>query len=187
MRNWLIRGTVVAVAAAVLAGCGGKAPKNKLGVPQWVLNPTVENGIAATDCVGWTGNMSIDRKQAIANARAAIAQQIQVKVQAMDKTYQSKTTADGETTTGSTFESVSKQITQQNLNGAMPRKVDLVKIDGKKNLCAMVAFSPKATEELFKDIVEASGKNLNPQSEKALYQEFKAHKAQEEMQKSLQE
>lgn len=187
MRNWLIRGTVVTVAVALMAACGGKKPDNKLGVPEWVLNPTVENGIAATDCVGWTGNMSIDRKQAIANARAAIAQQIQVKVQAMDKTYQRKTTADGETTTGSTFESVSKQVTEQSLNGAMPRKVDVVKIEGKKNLCAMVAFSPEDTRELFKEIVKASGENLDPQSERSLYEEFKAEKAQGEMQEALQE
>jgi hypothetical protein len=60
-------------------------------------------------------------------------------------------------------------------------------IDGKKNLCAMVAFSPEKTKKLFEDIVEASGKSLNPQSEQALYQEFKAQKAQQEMDKSLQE
>ena len=184
MRKWLIRGTMLAAATALMAGCGGK---QGLDVPSWVLNPTVENGIAATDCVGWTGNMSIDRKQAIANARAAIAQQIQVKVQAMDKTYQRKTTADGETTTGSTFESVSKQITEQKLNGAMPRQVDMVMIEGEKNLCAMVAFDPQATKELFNSIVEAADAKLDPQSERALYEEFKAEKAQGEMQKALQE
>ena len=37
------------------------------------MSPSIEGGIAATDCVTSSGNFSIDRNQATANARAALS------------------------------------------------------------------------------------------------------------------
>ncbi|HFD38431.1 MAG TPA: hypothetical protein ENJ31_01075 [Anaerolineae bacterium] len=174
-------------AAALLAACS--STKEKAGVeappgmdlPDWVMNPVIEDGLAATDCVKWSGNMSIDRKQAIANARAGLAQQIDIKVKAMDKTYARKVDAQGGTNIGGVFESVSKQVTQQQLSGSRPTKVKPVTINGESHICAMVTFAPAATEELFKNIVKSSGVKLSPQDEDVLYEEFKAFKAQEEL------
>lgn len=183
--------TVIATSCLILAGCSDKPtiPQGvdqdmdppKSSIPNWVLMPIVEDGIAATDCVTSSGNFSIDRKQAIANARVDLAQQIETKVKAMDKTYARKTDTNRGPSVGGTFESVSKQLTQQSLSGARPIKVDHVELDGKKHLCVMVALSPQFTEELFNNIVKKSGLNLDPDNEAVMKEEFKAYKAQQEM------
>ncbi|KXI29242.1 hypothetical protein [Paraglaciecola hydrolytica] len=179
-----------AIIGTSLSACGAtskkmpeEAPKNKLtmNIPSWVLNPVVEDGIAATDCVKFSGNMSIDQKMASANARLALAQQIEIKVEGLDKTYASRVDSNDEMTTGTNFSSVSKQLTQQRLNGSRVIKSDIVDIGGQNHFCAMMTLSPTATKELFDAIMEQSKRNINPQDERFLYQEFKAAKAQEEL------
>ena len=99
----------------------------------------------------------------------------------MDKTYARKTDTNKGSSVGGTFESVSKQITQQSLNGARPIKAELVELDEKRHLCVMVALSPIFTDELFSNIIKNSGVNLNPDDESVMKEEFKAYKAQQEM------
>jgi hypothetical protein len=121
----------------------------------------------------------------VANARQALAQQLNLKVKAMDKTYQRRTRAEDKSSTGSTFESVSRQVTQTNLNGSRVVKTGYVKLGGTKNLCTMVAFGDSQMQKIFDQLVEASGRNVSPQDEDILYQEFKAHKAQQALDKEL--
>ncbi len=174
-------------AAIFLGGCAStptEAPRPKL--PDWVMNPTVENGFADTQCVRNSADMSILKNKAVALARAEIAKQIDLQVKAMDKTYQNLTDTHQGSSSGSTFESVSKQITSQKLSGSRAIKVDYVDSpDGTLQLCAMVALNPQLTEALYKDVVSASGRQLSPQNEAVLFQEFKAHKAQQELEVEL--
>ncbi|HLT05765.1 MAG TPA: hypothetical protein VK019_12500 [Pseudomonas sp.] len=173
---------LTALTAAVLTGCGSKpAEAPKSGVPDWVMSPSIEGGIAATDCVTSSGNFSIDRNQATANARAALSKEIETKVAAMDKTYASRTDAAGKTQVGSSFESVSRQVAQQHLIGSRPVKTDYVDMDGKRQLCVMVAIQPEATRALFDSIIQQSKRQLSQQDEDILYQEFRASKAYEEL------
>lgn len=176
--------------ALTLGACSSSAPEvpaNPLttSIPQWVLNPVIDNAIAASDCVKFSGNMSIDQKMASANARQALAQQIETRVESLDKTYSNRTDSNNDTTTGSSFSSVSKQITNQKLNGSRIVKSDIVKIAGKDHLCSMVMLDPKVTQELFSSIIDASKKTVNPQDEKFLYQEFKAYKAEQDLDKAI--
>ncbi len=92
-------------------------------MPGWILNPNIEGGIAAAECSTWSGDFSMDKAEATALARATLAKQIDTKVQAMDKTYQRRVRANDKTTTGTTFESVSKQLTEQTLQGTVPKKI----------------------------------------------------------------
>lgn len=173
---------LTALTAAVLTGCGSKpaeAPKSSL--PDWVMSPVVEGGIASTSCVQSTGNFSLDRSQATANARASLTKEIGVKVQAMDKEYQRSSTGGGQTETGSTFESVSRQVANEYIVGSRASKVDFVDIDGKRNLCVMVTMQPEATKGLFDSIMKQSKRKLSPQNEEILYEEFRAAKAQNEL------
>lgn len=170
---------------SVLAACGstqqGTTSSVGSNIPDWVLNPLVENGIAATDCVKFSGNLSVDSKMAAANSRVALAQQIQTKVEALDKTYSSRTDANEETTVGTTFSSVSKQITNQTLSGARVIKTDIVSIAGKDHVCSLMELNPTATENLFAALVEKAGKKINPEDQQFLYQEFKAYKAEQDL------
>ena len=125
--------------------------------------------------------MSIDKQQAIANARTALAQRIETKVSALDKTYRDKVEVASGVESGSTFSSVSKQVTEQTLVGTTPIKADIVNIAGKDNLCVLVAIGQQATKSVFDELVSASKRPMNAEQKDVLYQEFKAQRAEEQL------
>jgi hypothetical protein len=183
MKKQIVAGLSMALLAA---GCASSGKKQDIaGVPNWVTSPSYKDGIAATECVPASSNFSLDRKEAIANARQGLAQQLNLKVKAMDKTYQRRTRAEDKASTGSSFESVSRQVTETNLNGSRVVKTGYVELAEKKNLCVMVAFGDSEMQKIFDDLIDASGRNVSPQDEDILYQEFKAKQAGEEMDKEL--
>jgi hypothetical protein len=177
------------VAVITLAACSSTVDTqstplaNNDAIPDWVLLPLSDSGLASSSCVTWSGNMSIDRAQAIAAARADLVQQVQIKASVMDRLYQRKTQSDKLVNVGGTFEQVSKQVAEQNLAGSIPQKVAFARLDGVKQLCAFVVM--KNTKETFDNMVDQSGKRLEPGSREALYEEFRAQKAMKELEKEL--
>ena len=176
-----------------LTACGSNPekptePENSASLsgqlPMWVLNPVVENGISASECVVWSGDMSLDKAEGTAMARASLAKQINIRVKAMDKTYKRKVKTASGVSSGGTFETVSKQVSNQFLQGSRTIKMDRVMLDGTANLCVQVAIDAGVTKELFAAIMSKSGANLDPQSEDVLYEEFKAYKGQEELEEA---
>lgn len=165
--------------AAAIAGCASQPP-------DWIMRPTVEGGIAATECVKDSGNLSLDRQIVVAKARAEIAKQIELRVAAMDKTYtrlaeeasegvQGEAATSGSSKTLSTaFESVSKQVAEQTLGGLTPTRVEYVELNDARNLCAMVAVDRSQARQVYDTIVQASGRQLAPATSEALYREFTA-------------
>jgi hypothetical protein len=182
-----IKVALTASVVAILSACTSSPTPEKLNenIPDWVLNPVVKDGIAAAECVSSSGNMSIDKAQALALARLSIAQQISTRVKALDKTYQERVDANGEIATGGTFSSVSKQVTDQALVGATPMKTSYANFNGKNQLCVLAGLNPSQTESLFKNLVNQSERNLSIQDESVLYQEFKAYKAQQDLDREL--
>lgn len=181
------------LAAGLVAGCasnqGPEQPKSNSGLPAWVMMPgsvAGEGALASTECVPDNASMSILKAKSVALARAGLAQQIRVNVQAMDKTYQTLTENGDEAGSGSTFESVSKQVTEQMLNGAIPQRVDYLKGPGDKMLfCSMVVLAPEQNRKIFEQIIDKSNRQLNPNNEALLYQEYRAKRAAEELEQSL--
>lgn len=175
--------------AGVLSACSSTgektASKSSVNIPDWVLNPVVENGIAAADCIKYSGNISVDQKMAVANARLALAQQIETRIEGLDKTFANRVDANDKTTVGTTFSSVSKQLTKQTLQGSRVVKADIVDIGGKDFFCALTTLSPSLTKTLFKDLVKETKLNINPKDEQFLYQEFKAFKAEQDLEKEI--
>ncbi|KPU83600.1 hypothetical protein JI57_00780 [Psychromonas sp. PRT-SC03] len=150
-------------------------------IPSWILNPQVEEGIAVTECVLFSGNMSIDKQQALANARTALAQRIETRVSALDKSYREKIEVKTGVQSGSTFSSVSKLVTEQVLVGTTPLKMDITKIAGKDNLCVLMGIGESSTKVLFENLVKKADRPLNANQEDVLYQEFKAKRANDEL------
>lgn len=181
------------LAAGLVAGCASnqapEQPKSNSGLPAWVMMPSSvagEGALASTECVPDNASMSILKAKSVALARAGLAQQIRVNVQAMDKTYQTLTENGDEAGSGSTFESVSKQVTEQMLNGAIPQRVDYLKGPGDKMLfCSMVVLAPEQNRKIFEQIIDKSNRQLNPNNEALLYQEYRAKRAAEELEQSL--
>ncbi|AZQ85929.1 hypothetical protein EKO29_19170 [Colwellia sp. Arc7-635] len=182
--------SIVAATCLFLGACSSHESKPIMlestdSVPNWVLNPNVDNALAAASCVPWSGNLSIDKAQSLAMARAEIAQQINLKVSVLDKMYQRKLEADDRQNIGGTFEQVSKQISQQTLVNTKASKVEFAKIDGKKQLCTLVTLSENKSDLLFEQLVGKSGANIDPTSKAALYEEFRAQKASKELEVEL--
>ncbi|MEL0657940.1 hypothetical protein V6255_02210 [Psychromonas arctica] len=172
----------------LLSACSSSEPMQETvvgDIPSWILNPQVEDGIAVSECVLWSGNMSIDKQQAIANARTSLAQRIEIRVNGMDKTYRDKIEVTSGSESGSSFSSVSKQVTQQTLIGTSPLKTDIVKIADKNNLCVLVGVGQESTKAIFEGLVNASGRPMNSGQKDFLYQEFKAQRADLQLDKEL--
>jgi len=186
MKRMLFRSLPLAAAIA-LTGCASNSNTSDpdINPPDWVLNPSIEDGIAEATCVQSSGHFNIDRKQAIAEARQGLAQQIQLRVESMDETYANRTTTEDGTTAGGTFESVSRQVTEQNLSGAIPERVEMVRMGETVQVCAMVAMRPDETRDLFNKLVAQSGVKLGAQDEKVLFQQFKAEQARKRLDSQL--
>lgn len=173
---------------ALVAACGGPSKKLTVGIgeiPEWVAQPQVEQGIAVTECVPASKDFSTDRKEAVANARQSLAQRILSKVRAMERTYQRRVEAGDKSTSGSTFESLSKQLTEETLQGMNPEKMGYEKFNNQKHFCLMVTMGGSEMQEYFNRLLERSDREIGPRDEEILYQEFKAEQAPEEMKEDL--
>lgn len=167
---------VVVLAAAMLGACASQPP-------DWVINPKIEGGFAATECLPDSGNMSLDRQIVVAKARAEIAKQVELRVAAMDKTYTRLTEAQssaGKEAAPKTraletaFESVSKQVAEQTLSGLSPDRVEYIDYRDQRQLCAMIAIPRPQTREIFDRAVQSAGVSANAPVQEALYQQFTA-------------
>lgn len=177
------------IAALALGACSSTEKTQSVplaendAMPNWVLLPVSDKGLASSSCVPWSGSMSTDRAQAIAAARADLSQQIQVKASVMDRLFQRKAQSEDQLNVGGTFEQVSKQVAEQSLVGAIPQEIAFARLDGTKQLCAFVVMSN--TQDTFNNLVTQSGKRLDPSSREALYEEFRAQKAMKDLEKEL--
>lgn len=178
----------------LLSGCA-TAPEKSASTraaddpyPAWFYQPGIADGLGAASCVTiHQGNMSVAQKQATANGRAALAQQIESRVKAMDKTYDRVTESNEGASVGGSFESVSKQVTQQHLSGS--RAVEFARVsDGDlKKLCAHVTLAPEQTNQLLDALVGQSELNLSPTNESIIREQFLAYKATQEMDAEIQQ
>jgi hypothetical protein len=154
-------------------------------IPSWILNPKIEDGIAVSECVLFSGNISIDKQQAKANARASLAQRIETRVSAMDKVYRDKIEVASGVESGSTFSSVSKQVTQRTLTGTSVLKTDIIELAGRDNLCVLLAIGQSSTKEIFEELVSESNRSISASQKDVLYAEFKAQRAEQQLDAEL--
>ena len=179
---------LLGVTSLILQGCATDEKQVKVkqagNIPEWVLNPVIKDGLAAAECVAWSGNFTVDREQATAFARANLTKQISLKSAAMDETYARRVDASTGRNTGTSFESTSKQIAEQELRLTRAVKVAPATINDEKQLCVLVTLEPEHTKQLFKKIVSSTGQ-LSAQDESILYEEFKAFKAQQRLEQAI--
>lgn len=179
------------LSVALLSACSS-VPKESMNlnvndnVPNWVFNPTIEHPLAASSCVAWSGNFSIDKAESVALSRVGLAQQLKLKVSVLDKFYQRKVKTEQGQSTGGTFEQVSKQVAEQNLVNSEVQKVEFAVIDNVKQLCSLVTLTEKQANNVVDGLIEKSGIVIDPTSKAALYEEFRAKKATEELEAELQ-
>ncbi len=164
--------------AIVLSICFCTANVFASTIPEWISNPTIKDGLASVDCVKFSGNWSSASKLSSANARIALAQQIEVKVESLDQTYDSRHSDQDDIILSTKFSSVSKQFTQQVLSGSRIVKTEIVTISGNEYYCALATLDPSKTKHTFELIVKATDKKLEPELETELFEQFKENNAQ---------
>ena len=142
--------------------------------PAWVLSPEMEGGLAAAGSAKMSkAGMSFTRTAAMANGRDELARMMNVKVKNMVKNFTQSTGIGDDETVERVVSNVSKQVTKQVLSGS---RLKASWISPSSELYVLIVLDPTAAAEAVKQSVQTSYKN-----EKALWQQFQAKKAQEEL------
>ncbi len=143
--------------------------------PEWVCDggATMEGGIFAVGSAEKSPmGIGFQRQEAVAQARDAIARQISLKVKNMFKSYMSSTGTGSDQTAERVATSVSKQLASQVLQGS---KLLKTWISPKGTMFVLVGMKGNIKQAV-KEATKTTFKN-----DQALWQEFKAKKAQEEL------
>ena len=149
--------------------------------PYWVCDQPVEGlavsavGVAEKSAAGH----SFMKNMAATDARVQLAQRMQVQVQNMVKQYAETTGAADSETVDKVNTSVTKQITDQSLLGTKIYKT-VTSPDGA--LYVLLGMDENATAEVTQNALRTSMRN-----DAALWQQFKAQKAQDELAASIAE
>ncbi len=175
-----------------LIGCGtsknsspnvvSPIPSKFANAPVWVLDGggSIEGGLAAAGSapIGKAG-LSFARSEALANARDELARQISIKVENLFKNFKQSTGIGNDETVERVVANVSKQITDITLSGS--RQKDMW-ISPENDLFILVVIDTEMLKNNIGDSVKTSMKNEN-----ALWQQSQAAKAQEELDKKIDE
>ena len=173
---------IVAVAALFTVGCGDKdEPKPETGLnqcyagaPDWVINGGAEGGITA---VGSSrilkSGQGPTRTMALGSARNEMARSINVKVNNMMKSFTQSTGIGDDEVVDTVVADVSKQISSETLQGTRQRAIWQSPCD---ELYVLIEADPSLVQNAVKNGVNSSYRNDN-----ALWQQFQAQKAQDEL------
>lgn len=184
MKKILILLAILSLVA--ITGCSSSEKKPDAGhqtgelsnkFPAWVINPSYEDALAAVGSakIGKAG-MSFARQQAMANARDQLALSLEVKVNTMFKSYVNSVGLGGEDGVDAIATSVSKQVASQTIKGSVQKEMAV--IDNELYVLVVVDNSV-IKEEAIKAV------NTSMESERALWQEFKAEQGQKELEAAV--
>lgn len=163
--------------AFLLLDCGGK-PKAKMNdIPEWYLNPP-----RAEDAIYEAGDaakqsMSLAKEAADARARDAISRTIEVKVSNMLKNFMQESGLGEDAEALEFTSSVSKQISNNVLNGARIVKREM-KTEG--SMYHAYSLAEYNLNSLIQETINEAKK------QKALYNEAKANLSFDELEKEIQ-
>jgi hypothetical protein len=158
-----------AVAAGLLSGSASAST----GWPDWVLNPPNNGELVGTDCVNASGNLSIDRQQLAAKARLVLAQQVEIRIEAMDETFASRAAEGKAERLAVSFKSASRQLVSTTLQGSRLVRVQSVNLASGTWLCGMVALDRQRSEALPGDVIRTAGAKVDEDTESLLLARFR--------------
>jgi hypothetical protein len=166
-------------------GCSNKTPKkiqpaceiDGAKAPSWICDggANMTGGIFAVGSAPKSPlGIGFQRSEAMAHARDELARELELKVKNMFKTYLSSTGVGDNQTAERVAQSVSKQISNKVLRGS---RLLQTWISPKGTMYVLVGI--RNNDELKKAIKQAAQTTFK--NDEALWQEFKAKKAQEEL------
>ena len=175
MNKFLIPFTVLI--ALPFMGCGAKSGKSTasggVDMPPWAMD---QPDLCGVGIVKYRGNLGSAKSAAESKARVDISTQIETKVSSMVKNYNSEGgTADGDFSEEK-IDQVSKTLSKQTLNGAIPKKAYISKTD--QQYFSLVCLNPGVLTDAINNM-----KELGAAQRKALAK--RAEKAHEDLDKAM--
>ena len=186
MKNITLRHAAIAAGlsvSALLSGCGGTqvaqdctypdAPE--VAAPAWICDAPV-NGVevsAVGDAKIGAAGPGFAKQMAMTKGRVQLAQMMKVHVSNMVKQYAETTGAGTSETVDQVNTSVTKQITKETLVGS---RIFRSKVSPNNTLYALVGLDSAKVQKAAEEAIKTSMQN-----ERALWQQFKASKAQDEL------
>jgi hypothetical protein len=150
-------------------------------VPEWVCNSSIEGATYAAVGIGTSKNESMKTQQAIARARAKLAQQIKVQVKAKMEDFMRATGNGDNETLDAVSTSVTKQVAKIDLSGS--RKVKEYTSRKTGTLYVLVAVDDNLVNKEVKKTVETM--SSSHRNEDALWQQFQSKQALEALDKEF--
>ncbi len=170
--------------SAVLAGCGGKKEQVAdcvfpdapgMAAPGWICDTPVEG--VEVSAVGSADKSRAGhdfmKQMASTSARVQLAQRMKVTVQNMIKQYVETTGAADDETVDRALTSVTKQITNETLVGT---RIYKTRTSPNGTLYVLLGMDENSVSQAAENAIKTSMRN-----ERALWQQFKAQKGQDEL------
>ena len=184
MKRQLLKLSIIPL---IFLGCANQPQKEITGckidgvkAPQWICNNVDTNstiyemGFAPKSHLG----LSFEKNEAMAQARDELSRRIIVKVKNMIKTYLSSTGIKNNQTAEKVVTQVSKQLSKTTINGS---KLKTFWISPKGDIYVLVGMNKSNLTNRVSNAVKTTFHN-----DEALWQEFRAKKAQEELDVEIQ-
>lgn len=185
--NSLVIVTVVTLLGACASGPQkGEPSAAQAKLPGWVLSPEVSGTVAEAACVTSSGVFNVDRSEAIHFASEQLAAQMERNVAFLGKGFQSKTQSSQGLNVGTDFNQSGRQLVEQSLQGIKAIKTGIYELDGRDQVCVLVALDQAVAERFYQQMKQASGARLSADDDAILYEQFRAYKADQELQKARQ-
>ncbi|TYP93499.1 LPP20 lipoprotein [Fodinibius salinus] len=178
---------VVLLAGMLFVGCSSseEVQDDSGDLPSWYTNPpSSDSEYIYSVGEATSSRRSMARKQAMQNGRAQLAIKIQSEVSAMQKNYAEETVSGESSNYSEVFTDVSKTVAEQTLRGVeVDESAFYRRQNNTKHEVLMLVRMPvgEAANSLNKALENTLSK------EEELYTKFKASKAFEDMQKSIED
>lgn len=154
-------------------------------LPAWAISPESKTGIADSACVRFSGTLNVDKNEAITLASEQLAGQLKRKVAFLAKSFQSKTQSTDGLNVGTNFTQSGQQLIQETLVGLKATDMGVYEVAGREQLCVLVEMNEARTKQFYEQSKRNSKAALNAEDDSVIYEEFRAYKADQALQKAL--
>lgn len=174
---------------ASLTGCSSSShntsASSNVAIPDWLVNPVVDGGFAATDCVEYSGNIFNDQKLAVAKAQQALEERVTAQLAEVDKAYLAATGGGKTSLPNTTFSAVPQERIKPHFSASRVMKADIIAIAGKDYFCALTQLPPEQSKSLFQAVIKNSEIALASNEERRLFQVFKTYQVEQDVDKEI--
>ncbi len=178
MKKVLVLLMLVAFGLLLLTGCGGSkqvsAKKSPYLQMQKRANELKKNGAVAVVGQGESSREDIARKKSHTDARANLAEALEVKVQTLSKSFLEEVGTSGDSEINEAFSRTTKTMSSSVLKGSFPEDEVMMEKEDKITIYTLMVIAPSTFNQSLLD-------EMNKSKNKKLYERFRASQAYDEL------